>query len=48
MEEAEDVNRNEGSEGATVTADEENAAAYEVTDKTSIKRYHVITVSSMI
>ena len=37
MEEAEDVNRNERSEGATATADEENAAAYEVTDKTSVK-----------
>ena len=47
MEEAEDVNRNEGSEDATVTADEENAAAYKVTDKTSVKRYHVITVSSI-
>ena len=46
MEGAEDVNRNEGSEGATVAADEENAAAYEVTDKTSVKRYHVKTVIS--
>ena len=47
MEEAEGVNRNEVSEGSTVTADEENAVVYEATDKTSVKRYHVKTVSSV-
>ena len=47
MEEAEDVSRNEGPEGATVTADEESATAYEVTDKTSVKRYDVKTVNSV-